>query len=38
MGNLYMPLTETGVEEILKRILRPEIRHEILNIPVRTVE
>jgi len=38
MDNLYMPLTETEVVEILKRNLRPEIRHEILNIPVRTVE
>jgi len=38
MDNLYMPLAETEVVEILKRNLRPEIRHEILNIPVRTVE
>jgi len=38
MDNLDMPLTETEVVEKLKRNLRPEIRHEILNIPVRTVE
>jgi len=38
MDNLDMPLTETEVVEILKRNLRAETRHEILNIPVRTVE
>jgi len=38
IDNLDMPLTQIEVKEILKRSLRPEIRHEILNIPVRTVE
>jgi len=35
---LEMPLSEKEVVEILKQNLRPEVRHSILNLQVRSVE